>query len=291
MNGLYEISDDKILRSSLELIKKYRVTTFFAIAILFTWFCQSLLLLNTKDLLSIHISSTFIFVISTIAGFGPSLAAVTLTLITEGRKGLVKLVKKMFIWKVNFHWYLFVLFSFAIIIIVSLHIFAFIGGEPPVFKSLIKWQLLLPYFLLNFFLGGPLGEELGWRGYALPILQEKNNSFVSSIIIGFFWSLWHLPMFFSPASPLFATPIPLYFLFITSSSILYTWVYNNTNGSVLLCLLFHTATNFFGTIFPIMPISNGSLIPIYLVTGLLIIVALTVIFKAGPTKLSSNRSL
>jgi len=225
-----------------------------------------------------------------ISGFGPSLVAILLTLITEGKEGLIKLVKKVFIWRVNFYWYLFVLFSFAIIIILSLGIFSFISDESSVFKTLIKWQLLLPYFLLNFFLGGPLGEELGWRGYALPILQKKYNALMSSIIIGIFWTLWHLPLFFSPESQLSATPIPLFFLFNTSSSILFTWVYNNTNGSVLLCLLFHTSNNFFSAIFSVMPKSSGSSIPIYLITGLLMITALAVIYKAGPAKLSRNKS-
>ena len=290
MNGSHEITDDKIFSSFIELIKKYRATTFFTITILFTWFCQSFSLLDQNNLLSIHISSTVLFVISKIGGFGPSLAAVMLTLLTEGKKGVIKLVKKIFIWKADYYLYLFVLFSFAIIFIVSLRICSLISDEPFVIKSLIRWQFLLPYFLLNFFLGGPLGEELGWRGYALPILQEKNNALVSSIIIGVIWSLWHLLHFFSPTSLLSTTPIFLYFIFTSSLSVLFTWVYNNSNGSVLLCMLFHTCNNFFGTVLPVIPESNGSLIPIYLNTGLVMIVAFVLVFLAGPKNLSKNRS-
>ncbi|MCX7854274.1 MAG: CPBP family intramembrane metalloprotease, partial [Caldilineales bacterium] len=95
------------------------------------------------------------------------------------------------------------------------------------------------------FTAGPFQEEFGWRGYALPRLQSRFDALTSSVILGFFWWLWHLPAVFIPGR--FMTDDPVVFLsllvVITLTSILFTWIYNNTNGSVLAAILTHTAMN------------------------------------------------
>ena len=97
----------------------------------------------------------------------------------------------------------------------------------------------------------PFIEELGWRGYVLDRLQEKNNALVSSLILGVVWSLWHLPMFFIEGSYQAGLGIGtlefwMFFLSIVPLTFVFTWIYNNTNRSTLAVILFHSMVNFTG---------------------------------------------
>lgn len=99
-----------------------------------------------------------------------------------------------------------------------------------------------------------LAEEFGWRGYILDPLQRKHNALISSIIIGFFWSLWHLPLFFingtyQQSLGLFSIEFWMFFIIILPQTIFYTWIFNNTNRSILSAMLLHFCVNFFGELF------------------------------------------
>jgi membrane protease YdiL (CAAX protease family) len=87
------------------------------------------------------------------------------------------------------------------------------------------------------------GEEIGWRGYALPKLQEKYHPLVASVILGVLWGFWHLPSFFTAGSIHEGMSLPFFVLATVGYSILYTWVYNGTGGSLLLTCLLHAANN------------------------------------------------
>jgi Type II CAAX prenyl endopeptidase Rce1-like len=88
-----------------------------------------------------------------------------------------------------------------------------------------------------------VGEELGWRGYALPLLLEKRSALMASLILGVLWGLWHLPTFLVPGTPQYGLPLPAFMLLTIEYSILMTWVYLHTKGSVLIATLFHGAIN------------------------------------------------
>jgi membrane protease YdiL (CAAX protease family) len=98
-------------------------------------------------------------------------------------------------------------------------------------------------FILVFFLGGPLGEEIGWRGYALPQMQSKYGSLKASLILGALWAFWHLADFLTPYHGDFLTSFPLYFLLVVILSVIMTWIYNNTKGSIFMAILAHTSIN------------------------------------------------
>jgi membrane protease YdiL (CAAX protease family) len=88
-----------------------------------------------------------------------------------------------------------------------------------------------------------LGEELGWRGYALPLLLDKRSAVMASLILGVLWGLWHLPTFLVPGTPQYGLPLSAFVLLTVEYSILMTWVYLHTKGSVLIATLFHGAIN------------------------------------------------
>jgi membrane protease YdiL (CAAX protease family) len=117
--------------------------------------------------------------------------------------------------------------------------------------TIINTPLSIIPFILYIFLGGPFVEELGWRGYVLDRLQEKRNALISSLILGFLWALWHVPLFYIKGTYQYAVGAgtPSFWLFMISTvsgTILFTWIFNNTNRSTLAAILFHFMGNFTG---------------------------------------------
>jgi membrane protease YdiL (CAAX protease family) len=108
------------------------------------------------------------------------------------------------------------------------------------------WQLL-PAYLLNlavlFFVGGPLGEETGWRGFALPRLQQRYGALAASLVLGVDWALWHLPNYFIPAMNTWTGNLWIYLGIAVALSVIHTWVYNGTGSSLLLVTLLHAAVD------------------------------------------------
>jgi membrane protease YdiL (CAAX protease family) len=97
------------------------------------------------------------------------------------------------------------------------------------------------------------GEEIGWRGYALPRLQANLSALTSALIVGVMWALWHLPLFFIAGLPQTLLPFVLFLVWIVSQSVIFTWVYNGTQGSLLFAIVLHAAINLSIQLFSIMP--------------------------------------
>jgi membrane protease YdiL (CAAX protease family) len=127
---------------------------------------------------------------------------------------------------------------------------AFGAPSPGVTFGLVG--VVLVEFVRVLFLGGPVEEELGWRGFALPRLQQHLNALDASILLGLVWGLWHLPLYFvlgtgqsemlgAATSPAFA--IGGFIGWTIGLSVLFTWLFNQTGGSLLVVILFHTAVN------------------------------------------------
>jgi hypothetical protein len=96
--------------------------------------------------------------------------------------------------------------------------------------------------IFNIF-SGPVAEEGGWRGFALPRLQEKYGALTSSIILGAMWACWHIPFFFMSGSDQISIPFPLYMVLNIAFATYITWLYNNTKGSLIITILAHFCLN------------------------------------------------
>jgi uncharacterized protein len=140
---------------------------------------------------------------------------------------------------------------------------------------------MLPLFLVILTLTDGLGEELAWRGFALPRLLAGHIALVASLILGVLWGLWHLPLVWTEGAPLYQQPVWLFLLDITAKSVLFTWVFLHTRGSVLLAMLLHGATNLF-VVSPMLP-STGSLTLPLLAAGVKWVLVVVVIVVAGPS--------
>jgi membrane protease YdiL (CAAX protease family) len=171
---------------------------------------------------------------------GPLASALFLTARFEGWMGVKRLLKGALLWRFNPIWYLFAIFIVALIRFtnIGLHIKAI-----PIPSQWMNFGLL---FIIGQ-LWVVIGEEYGWRGFALPRLQNSIGPLGASLVIGFFWASWHLPMFFIPGSPQYTDSFfysfSRYVCLVTFWSIIMTMLYNRTNGSVLVCMIFHAFLN------------------------------------------------
>jgi membrane protease YdiL (CAAX protease family) len=112
-----------------------------------------------------------------------------------------------------------------------------LGAPTPV--ALGQLSILEP---ILFFL--VVGEEIGWRGYALPRLLATRSMLSASLILGVLWGAWHLPTFFIPGLPQHSIPFSAFMLLTIAYSMLFTWMYLRTAGSVLIATVFHGSINF-----------------------------------------------
>ncbi|MEM3396670.1 MAG: type II CAAX endopeptidase family protein [Thermoplasmata archaeon] len=200
-----------------------------------------------------------------LAPFGPTIAAFVLTLVNEGSAGAKKLLKRGVDLKFKKIWLIPIFFLMPCIIGLSLVLAVLAGDQVPEFTVLAQpWIIPIAFFYI-FFLGGPLCEEFGWRGYALDRLQSRFNALVSGIIIGLIWGVWHLPLFFMENQDIYRNvPIWGFILGTVFLSILFTWIYNNTGGSILAALFFHTMGNLSHFIIPAMATTWGGLFSVIL---------------------------
>jgi membrane protease YdiL (CAAX protease family) len=181
---------------------------------------------------------------------GPAMAAFVMTALTQGRAGVRQLLRRCVLWRVGFSWYLLVLLGVPALLLIPYLIQpgAFAAFRMP---GLDFWLTYLIVYVLTLVAGGPLAEEPGWRGFALPRLQRRSGPLVGTLLLGALWGLWHLPLFlFVPGyngagSGFLGILIPfLAFVIVCGAyTVVYTWVFNNTQGSVLLAILLHTSLN------------------------------------------------
>jgi membrane protease YdiL (CAAX protease family) len=130
------------------------------------------------------------------------------------------------------------------------------------------------------------GEEAGWRGYLLPRLQTRWSALTASLLVGIVWFLWHVPLLFIPGDQNGAMPLPLMAVFILASAVLYTWLYNNTGGSVLAVTLLHGGLNVWGQVIAVHPAETGDPLSGAVMVGIVTVVAVALVVVYGARELS-----
>jgi uncharacterized protein len=178
---------------------------------------------------------------------GPCLAAFIMAGVTGGRAGTGRLLRRIVRWRVGLGWYLFAIVGIPAIMVLGAIVLSGVlaSYQTPALSLVLTYPVA---FVVAFFIGGPLGEEIGWRGFALPRLQRLHGPLVGSLILGPIHVFWHLPLFWIPQ---WGTPrdtmldLVWYFLAAVFATFIYTWLFNNTRGSVLLVVLMHTSFDAF----------------------------------------------
>jgi membrane protease YdiL (CAAX protease family) len=175
--------------------------------------------------------------------FGPFLAALTLVSRSSGFAGVRGFLSQAFRWRVGIQWYAAALVAPAAIRLAVLYVHVLRGGTVPDLDETSRWLAVPATFLWVLLLGGPTGEEFGWRGYLLQRLQLRWGVLWASLVIGIVTAVWHLPLFFIAGTSQSHLPFALFAGRTVALSIISTWLYNGSRRSLLLVLLFHASLN------------------------------------------------
>jgi uncharacterized protein len=191
---------------------------------------------------------------SIIGAFAPGIAAVVLATLIGGIPALQRLFERLIIWRVHVICYLAALFLPATVSLLGTAVHMMFGGDAPDFaippitnvrmpayvEGWSPWALVVPLFIQHILYGTAIAEELGWRGVALPRLQQRYNSFAASLILGCLWALWILPFYWKQGW-IGGNERAFLLLAVIPGAILSTWIYNISGGSLLLCVIFNLA--------------------------------------------------
>jgi membrane protease YdiL (CAAX protease family) len=246
------------------LLVRHPLIFYFLMAYAGTWLITVPLALsaNGVGLLPFGIPNGSVIFVSAVWVFlGPTLAAFIVTGATEGREGIRRLLRRYVLWRVGFRWYLVVLLGPPAIILLATIV---LPGALASFRTLAPLHPLplLVSFPLVLVFGGASFEEGGWRGIALPRLQRLHGPLVGTLILAPLWACWHLPLFWVTVwgTPPTILNMVLFLASVIFMTIVFTWVFNNTKGSILLAILLHTS-------FDVLVGPVGLLFPAPLVTG------------------------
>lgn len=219
---------------------------FFIITFTISWLLYLPRVLADNNLAAVPES---LLILNSFAALGPFIAAFWLTYKAGGLGGMKSLWKRGWDFSFDKKWLLVILLFPTITSGLTILAAKLLGVQ-------IRWDLAplplsfaVPIFFL-IFITQALPEEYGWRGFVLDRLQLRWNALTASLVLGFFWGLWHLPLHFMIGTTQEIIPAYEFILKQMVGAIFYTWVYNNTNHNVFLAILLHAVWNVFGGLFP-----------------------------------------
>jgi membrane protease YdiL (CAAX protease family) len=288
--------------ATIAAMKQRPLLSFFVLTFGITWglgACFGLFPNQMKALFGPVSISNPLFIL---AVYAPSISAIIMTGLLDGPAGIRRLLARLVQWRNGLRWYLAILLGLPMLTAIALLSAAAVTRTPLVIDYWYQLFLLGPsgrdiIASLNSTSGGhfgvigvvlasllldpgPLGEELGWRGFALPRLLEGRSALSAAVILGVIWGVWHLPAFIIAGTPQASISLPVFLIAIVAASVLMTWVFNGTRGSVLMAVLFHWTIN---------TCSDLSHMPLAIFTaGAVVIAAIIVTFVGGPTHLSRS---
>jgi uncharacterized protein len=212
-------------------VTRHRIGVFLVLAFALSWWPWPLAVVNPAS--------------TAMVSFGPMIAAVLVTALAGGRRRLLDLLRAVVRWRVPW--------SRCVIALVGPFLVAGTVGVLALATGLVSPSSLAPGLdrstwatvpLLLFttaLLGGPLFEEVGWRGYLLEELQQRRSPLISTLLVALVWSVWHLPLLISEPTGQ-RPPLP-FVVWVLAQAVLFTWIYNSSSGSVLLAIVLHTTVN------------------------------------------------
>jgi membrane protease YdiL (CAAX protease family) len=238
------------------LLARHPILGYFAIAFAGTWLLLFVPVLaqNGLGLLPFmvpDIAMLLLFVGATLAG--PTLGAIVMTAATAGKPALRQFFRRYVQVRVGLRWYLLILLGPPLIGLLAACAYF---GLAPIQTALARWSVVFTAYLpatLIFMIFPALGEEPGWRGYALPRLEQRYGPLLGALLLGLLHMLWHLPVFFMTKGQMAMGPFNAGdFAYKTFTSlvlsVIWTWVFNNAQGSIFIALVLHGASNAIGVL-------------------------------------------
>jgi CAAX protease family protein len=229
-------------------VTRHALLLYFLLAYAISWAFEIPVALSVQGVIPAQVPPALYY----FASFGPFLAALVVTLAAEGSSGMRRLFAGLAKWRVGRGYAIFAILTPPILFTIAVVVSRLLQGAWPDLSLLGEIDYLprlgvlgvLGLWLLTF----GLGEETGWRGFALPRLQAGRSAFSAALIIGVLHTFWHLPAFFfrdTYTAMGLLLGLPMLLVSVVSASFIMTWLYNGTRGSLLMVVLFHGLYNFF----------------------------------------------
>lgn len=213
---------------------------FVLISFVFTWLALAPAVLSAYGFFSLPVPTNVLITLGTL---GPFLGGISAAAYEGGPAGVKALLSRTLRWRVKPVWYAAVLAGPALIVLAAFLLWRALGGPQLPAPPAQAWSSVP--ILIGILLLPALFEETGWRGFALPRLQKHYGALAASIALGLAWAAWHAPIWLIPEAGFGSLPFPIFVVFTVALSILFTWLFNSTGGSVLLPALAHAAINAF----------------------------------------------
>jgi hypothetical protein len=254
--------------------------TFFTLAFAISWLLWLPQVLTSNGLAQLPESTG---ILGMFAPFGPFMAAFWLTWRQRRGAGVITLLKRG--WSLDFDkkWLLPTVLLMPAVSLVTVALMVLMGQSIQ-WEAGVPWQALVPTFVMILLLNA-LPEEYGWRGYALGQMLGRRSALTASLILGLLWGLWHLPLHFIDGTVQSAIPVYEFVLQQMVLAVFYTWLFNNTRGTVSVAILFHAVGNIMGAAIPHWTTDLGRWIGF----AVLVVFAAVIVLIWGPQHL--NRSL
>ncbi len=266
-------------------IRKHSLVTYFVLAYAISWAFEIPLAASRQG----WIQTPVPFAIHYLASFGPMLSALIVMGVTRGGSGIHELFSGLLKWRIGMGWILICVLSPVALFVVAGVVGRIVGGEWPNLYLLGEVDYL-PYLgivgaVVLWLLTYGLGEEMGWRGFALPWLQKDHSALTASLILSLPWAFWHLPAFFYKDTYMamgLAAGLPMLLISIAAAAILHTWLYNSTRGSLLAVIVFHA-------LFDLLSVSKaGGAYAVSIMSGVVWVWAVLVVILYKPANLSRS---
>jgi uncharacterized protein len=266
--------------STPSVVRRHPVISFVVLTYAITWTLWAPLVVFRGQ-----IPGPLAFVLIVLGSNVPSVLGILFVALLRGRSGVRVLLGRLLRARIGLRWYLAAV-ALAVPALCAVWVSTLLGGPSPVVVTTIS--AVVVSFLFSIFPGSAVGEELGWRGFALPRLQARHSALASSLIVGAAWGIYHFPLFLlgSPIRP-FALFLP-FAIGCVIMSIFYTWMYNGTGGSLLIVVLLHATTNLPLTI--VYERLGERVVGVFwLLDAILAIIAAVLIARTGAATLSRAR--
>lgn len=264
------------------LFARRPLVTFFVLAFGMSWLLLLLDFLGAQGVITFRLTlSGPGLALTLLMGYAPTLAALVVAGASAGRAGVWSLLRSAARWRVGLRWYAVALAGPPVLFFVAARLSELFGGVPRPLP-VQGWAVLLAGLAGTLVHGIANGEELGWRGYALPQLMGRQRALTASLALGLIWFVFHVPIMFVPNSVAggqsLATALP-FLVSVLAASVLMTWMYRGTGGSVLIPWLFHGAVN----VWPGLVGGAGSELRLaWIQAALLVLAAAVVAARYGP---------
>jgi uncharacterized protein len=250
---------------------RHDLVLYFVLAYLLSWALWPLVILNPTS--------------SPLVPFGPLIAAVIVALLAGGRHELWALLRQLGRWRVHPLWYVIALLGPFVLAGLTAALAVAAGAPVRGTGDYTNWRAITFFFFSTVIIVG-LFEEVGWRGFALPRLQLRLDAIWAALVLGVLWALWHLPELIS--DPTRQRPPVQFLLWALALSVIFSWLYNSTNGSLPVVIICHAAIDTAGRFMLPEFVGDGYQLVWWFMVALYVLVAVVVILVAGPKRLVTH---